>query len=215
LAPLIRAQVEEYIGAHFRDQTVVDVETTEAIAERFVRWGRWFLLPATILFTLLGLTLGLLGIRDFSDVHKASQQAISESNEATKRAEEAKTKSQEAETKSEEAIKAIDVATANMNTQLASEQQLAAKVSGLESKIADASKHVEGRVTELDKSVESANKAIAEQQQKLINTNELVTLLYSKGEAETFSAAQGNSANFAVFAFQPIMHRKVQSSSYF
>jgi len=87
--------------------------------------ARWFLIPFTILITLLGITLGFIGIRDFSDVHKASQRAIAESNEA-------KAKAQEAETKAGEAIKAIGDATAKMNTQLTSTQKLSDSVSGLE-----------------------------------------------------------------------------------
>ncbi len=146
LLPLIRAQVEEHVKERFKDQTVVDVETTEAIAERFLKWGKWFLIPATILITLLGVTLGIFGIRDFAAVHKAAQQAISESNDATKKADEAKTKAQEAEGKAGQAINAIDEATKKMGTQLTKAQALSDKVSGLENKtagqIADASKHV-------------------------------------------------------------------------
>jgi hypothetical protein len=147
LVPLIRAQVAYYVKEHFNEQELVDVKTTEAIAERFVKWGKWFLVPATILITLLGLGLGLIGIRDVSDVHKAAQQAIAESNEATKNAAEAKAKAQDAEAKSGEAIKAIDEATKKMNTQLTSAQKLSDTVSGLESKtageIADARKHID------------------------------------------------------------------------
>ncbi|MGA9798585.1 MAG: zinc-ribbon domain-containing protein [Terriglobales bacterium] len=202
LLPLIRAQVDEHVREHFRDQTVVDVETTEAIAERFVKWGKWFLIPATILITLLGVTLGIFGIRDFADVHKAAQQAISESNDATKKADEAKIKAQEAEGKADGAINAIDEATKKMGKQLTEAQKLSDKVSGLENKtasqIADASKHVEGRLTELDGKVEEANKSIVQQQSKLVSTNELVTAMFSKGQVENFATSIGNATNFLV-----------------
>ena len=59
LIAIFRKQVEEYLREHFTDQKVVDVETTEAIAERFQKWAKWFLVPATILLTILGVTLGL------------------------------------------------------------------------------------------------------------------------------------------------------------
>jgi zinc-ribbon domain len=206
LVPLIRSQVEEYVREHFKDKNLVELEASEAVAGRVLKWARlYYAVPVAVLIIILA----LLGVSDYSDFHKTVHRATDELtpklNHAIAVADAATNKAQAAETKSDEAIKAIDAATAKMNAQLASAQQLAAKVSGLESKttsqIADASKHVEGRVTELDKSVESANKAIAEQQKKLINTNELVTLLYSKGEVESFSAAQGNSAKFVVYAF--------------
>ena len=99
------------MNGHFTRQELVDVTTTEAIAERFVKWGKWFLIPATILLTLLGLILGVVGIRDVSSVHKAAQEAITESNKATKNAVDAQAKAQEAEDKVVVAINAISEAT--------------------------------------------------------------------------------------------------------
>lgn len=206
LIPAIRTQVEGYIRERFRDQELVDVRTTEAIAERFVRWGKWFLIPATILLTMLGVILALLGLRDYREfhntVHQATvelkpklEQAVAEADTATKKA-------QAAETKSDEAIKAIDAATLKMNTQLHAASALSTTVSGLETKtasqIADANKHVEGRVSELDKMVEAANKAITEQQSKLVSTNELVSAMFSKGQVEMFETDKGNTPTCAV-----------------
>jgi hypothetical protein len=88
LIPIVRAQVEAYVRERFKDSTLVGVETSEAIAERFLKWGKWFLVPATILVALLGFALGLFGVRDYSDVHKAAQQAITEANAATKKGQE-------------------------------------------------------------------------------------------------------------------------------
>lgn len=199
LLPLIKSQVAEHIREHFKDRTVVDVETTEAIAERFLKWGKWFLIPATLLITLLGFTLGIIGIRDVSDVHKAAQQAISESDDATKKAEEATAKAQEAEGKATEAINAIGEATKKMGRQMTGAQVLSDKVSGLEKKtanqFAEARQHVEARLTELDERVEEANKNIVQQQSKLVSTNELVTAMFSKGQVEYFA---GNTTNSIV-----------------
>ena len=203
LIPVIRTQVEAYIREHLKDQELVDVKTTEAIAERFVRWGKWFLIPVTILITLLGLILGVIGIRDFSNVHKAAQEAISGSNEATKKAADATAKAQEAETKAVVAINAIDAATKKLNTQVNATNALSTSLSGLETKTADqiagANKHIESRVTELDKMVEAANKAITEQQSKLVSTNELVTAMFSKSQVEYFPTTIGNTDNLVVF----------------
>jgi hypothetical protein len=112
-------------------------------------------------------------------------------------------KAQDAEAKAEAAIESINTATAKMNTQLSSAQQLSTKVSRLESEtanqIAGASQHIEDRVTELDKSVVSANKEIAEQQKKLTSTNELVTAMFSKRLTQTFVTTMGNTSTCAVF----------------
>jgi hypothetical protein len=187
---------------HFKEQKVVDVETTEAIAKRFQTWGKWFLIPATLLLTILGLIAGLIGFRDYRDVHKAAQQAITTANTATKTAESATLKAQEAEKLSEDTIKSIHEATSTMNSQLASARTLSEKVSGLESKttgqIETANKHVEDRVSDLDRKVDDANKAIAGQQAKLVSTNELVTAMFSKSQVELFQTTLGNTATYLV-----------------
>jgi|SRR5271165_1276435 len=188
LIPVVRAQVEQYIREHFTDHELVDVKTTEAIAARFVKWGKWFLIPTTILVTLLGVTLGVIGIRDFADVHKAAQQAVTESNTATSKAEVATRKAQEADEKAVQAIKAIQEANAKMRVEVEAATELSANVSGMERRtaqqIADANKHIESRVTTLDKFLENANIAINEQQKKLVSTNELVTAMFSRGQVE-------------------------------
>jgi hypothetical protein len=94
-----------------------------------------------------------------------------------------------------------------VNTQLSASNQLSTKVSGLEAttadKIAAASKHVEGRVNELDEKLEPANKVIAEQQVKLTSTNELVTAMFSKGRTEIFPTNFGDTQNLIVVAAPP------------
>jgi len=204
LLPAIREQVGSYVREHFRDRNVVDIETTEAIAARFQKWGKWFLIPATGLLTLFGLTLALIGLRDFSDVHKAAEQAISAANSATGKARDALTRAEDATTKAEAASRLIDAATARMNAQLTSAQQLSDKVSGLESRtgerINSANKHMEGRMADLDARVEAANRSIAEQQAKLTSTNDLVKAMFSKGEVEKFQTGVGTNDRFAVYA---------------
>jgi hypothetical protein len=78
LKPLVRSQVEEYIKEHFKDRNTVDIETTQLIADRFMKWTKWFLGPATVLLAVLGLVLALLGISDYSDFHKTVQRASGE-----------------------------------------------------------------------------------------------------------------------------------------
>jgi hypothetical protein len=107
LIPIVRAQVEAYIKENFsKDQTVFATKTTEEIAERFLKWGKWFFVPATGLMILLGLIFGLLGYNDARDVHKAAEQAITESKAATDKA-------TEADTKSKAAVHAIETSEAD------------------------------------------------------------------------------------------------------
>jgi hypothetical protein len=56
----------------------VDIETTQDIAERFLKWTKWFLIPASVLLAVLGLVLALLGISDYSAFHKAIQRSTGE-----------------------------------------------------------------------------------------------------------------------------------------
>jgi hypothetical protein len=209
LRTLLRSQVEEYVQEHFRDRNIVDVETTQLIAERFTKWSKWFLVPATILLTLLGLVLGLLGVSDYSDFRKTVQRASGELkpklDHALREAESATTKSKEATDKAVAAINSINAATTRMDQQLASAQQLYQKVSGLEAqtanRIVSANRHVEERTTELDKKVETANREIATQQTKLTSTNELLTTMFSKGQVETFQPGPSDTPTCVVFAF--------------
>jgi len=187
LKPLIRSQVEEYVKEHFKDRNIVDIETTHLVADRFMKWAKWFLFPATGLLVIFAAILALLGISNYSDFHKtirrASVEALSEADSASKKA-------KEAISRSDEAIHSFDAAEAKMDQQLGSIQRLSDKVAGMESQTANrmttASKHVEERVTDLDREVASANKEIAAQQSKLTSTNELVTAMFSKGQVETF-----------------------------
>jgi hypothetical protein len=204
LKPLIRFQVEEYVRERFKDQNIIEIETSEKIATRLLRWVKlYYAFPAAVLVVILA----LLGISDYSDFHKTVRRATEELKpkleQALREADSATRKSREGMDKSDEAIRSINAANAKMDQQLASIQRLSDKVAGLESqaatRITSASKHVEERVTDLDNKVEGANKEIAVQQEKLTSTNELVTLMFSKGQVENFQTSTGDSARFVLF----------------
>jgi Sec-independent protein translocase protein TatA len=206
LKPLVRSQVEEYIQEHFKDQHIIEIETTERIATRLLKWARlYYAFPAAALVIILA----LFGISDYSHFHQTIQRATEELKpkleQALNEADTATRKAQDAEGKADAAVKSINAATAKLNAQVASAQQLSNRASGLESQtanqIAIAGKHVEERVTGLDKRVEAANKEIAIQQGKLTTTNELVTAMFSKGETETFQTAVGNTPSYVVYPF--------------
>jgi hypothetical protein len=205
LGPLIRAQVEEYLHEHFRDRSVVEIETSEAVASRVLKWAKLFYaVPVAVLIIILA----LLGISDYSQFHKTVRRATDELtpklNQAIGEADKATNKAQDAEAKSEAAINSIHNATAKMSAQLEAAQQLTNRVSGLESKnasqIVSANKHIESLVKELDTKVDDANKTIASQQAKLISTNELVTAMFSKGQVEYFQFTQDETPRSVLFA---------------
>jgi hypothetical protein len=136
----VRSQIQECLRENLKDQKVVDIETSEAIAERFQRWGTWFLVPATILLTVLGLILAPLGLRDYLEFHNTVHQATVELKpkleQAVAVAKIAIQKAQDAKVKADQAVGAINTGTMKMAAQLNSAQQFSNKASGLESKTA-------------------------------------------------------------------------------
>lgn len=65
----VRSQVREIIAEKYKDQKVVEIETTQAIADRFLGWSKLLGFVAGIPIALLLLILSILGIstyRDFS-----------------------------------------------------------------------------------------------------------------------------------------------------
>jgi hypothetical protein len=198
LAPFVRTQVEEYVRQNLKERNVVEIETSEAVAGRVLKWAKlYYAVPVAILLAILA----LFGVSDYSDFHKTVRRATDELepklSQAITEADAATNKAQEAQARSSAPIKAIDAATSKMNAQLALAEQLSTKVTQLEDRntaqIAKASKHVEDRVTELDKRVEGGSNAITEQQAKLTSTNELVTAMFSKGLTDWFSTTEPTS----------------------
>jgi Zn-dependent metalloprotease len=125
------------------------------------------------------------------------QQAQADAEQAAKIATEAKAEA-------EDSKKTIETATAEAKRQLGSATALAKNVgalsdrmSGLEqqtsSQINNSSHRVEARVAELDQRIDVATKNIAEQQNKLASTDELVKALFSKGITEYFSTTDNGS----------------------
>jgi cell division protein ZapA (FtsZ GTPase activity inhibitor) len=214
---LVDSQVREYVQEHLKDQNVIEIETTERIAARLLKWAKlYYAFPAAALVIILA----LFGISDYSDFHKTIRRATDELRpkleQAISESDAAHNKALEAEAKSDEAVKSIGGATAKMNAQLSSAQQLSNRVSGLESQnasqITSASRHIEERVTDLDKKVETANKEIAVQQGKLTSTNELVTAMFSKGQTEVFPTTLGNTATYAIYPLSPVQNGAQQGA---
>ena len=64
---LVRSQVREIIAERYKDQKVVEIETTQAIADRFLGWSKLLGFVAGIPIALLFLILSILGIKTYTD----------------------------------------------------------------------------------------------------------------------------------------------------
>jgi len=63
----VRAQVQSILTEHYKDQKMVELETTQAIAVRFSEWGKLLGFFLGIPVAVLLLTLAALGIKTYSD----------------------------------------------------------------------------------------------------------------------------------------------------
>ena len=63
----LRDRVKEIFDKNYRDQKVVEIETTQAIADRFLGWSKLLGVVAGIPIALLLVVLSVLGIKTYSD----------------------------------------------------------------------------------------------------------------------------------------------------
>jgi hypothetical protein len=210
---LVKAQVERAVQEKFKDQKLVDIETSQAIAERLHGWAKLLAFFVAIPLAIILVALGFAGVEKYSDfknmigsveneVKPKIEQAKSDSEQAQKTAREAKADA-------EASKKTIESATAEAKKQLGSATELARsvkalsdRVSGVEQQTSDqlkgSGKRVDARVAELDSKIDAAIKDIAEQQRRLASTDELVKTLFSKGTTEYFQT-KTNGPNVVVY----------------
>jgi hypothetical protein len=63
----LRDQVQAIIEQHYKDQKVVEIEITQAIANRLLDWAKLFAFFVGIPITVLLLILGVFGIKTYND----------------------------------------------------------------------------------------------------------------------------------------------------
>jgi len=176
LQAFVRSQIRECLQEQFKDQKVIEVEMTEAIAERFQKWGKWFLIPVTILYTLIGAALGLLGVTDFVRVHHAANEAVQQADTAKNKALDAQRASDNVRAQLQEIVSHADENTA--------------------AEIEKARKHIGREVDELDKKIGKTDEQVE-------GVTNLVTasLLASEGEQAVFTTGSSrrvfNTKEFA------------------
>src|SRR6267378_6209028 len=165
LESLVKDQVEESIKEKFKDQKLVDIETSQAIAERLHGWAKMFGFFVALPLAVLVIVLGFLGIEKYGDFKKLvdsiDHQVKPKIEQAKLDSEQAQRTAKDAKSEAEDSKKTIEVATAEAKRQLGSATELAKsvkglsdRVSGLEqqtsSQIKGSGQRVDSRMTELD-----------------------------------------------------------------
>lgn len=197
----MQTRVDSAIAGKFKDQKLVDIETSQAVAERVHGWAKIFAFFVALPVAALLLLLTVAGIEKYSDftkmVEKASTQAKIKIDQTRSDVEQAQSRANEAKSKADEAAKTADAVTAQVNRQLGSATEVTKNVHALSSRVAELEKqtssqmsastqHVEARVSDLDRKIDAAVQDLGEQQKKLASTDELVKALFSKGRTELF-----------------------------
>ena len=198
LENLVKLQVEKTIDERFKDQKLIDVETSQAVAERLMGWAKIFGFFVGLPVALLLLILSINGIEKYSDfknmIGRIEIQVQPEIERAKADAELAQKTASEAKDEAAASKQAIQVATADTMRQLASAAELEHKTS---QQIQGSSQRVDAQMSQLDQKIDTAIKDIAEQQKKLESTDELVKTLFSKGITEYF-ITKGNGPNMVI-----------------
>ena len=212
LEVFVNTRIEKAIQEKFKDQKLVDVETSQAIAERLHGWAKMFGFFVALPVAILLIGLSIAGIEKYSDfknmIGGIEQQVKPKIDQAKSDAEQAQKTASEAKREAEDSKKTIEGATAEAKRQLGSAIELAKnvkalsdRVSGLEQQTSNqmkgSSQRIDSRVAELDQKIDAATKDIAEQQKKLASTDELVKTLFSKGTTEYFQT-KVNAANAVI-----------------
>jgi Spy/CpxP family protein refolding chaperone len=73
--PNLQQRVESILKEKYKDQKVVELETSEAIVTKLMDWAKTFGLVLGIPLTILGLALGVLGVKTLSDIKKLADNA--------------------------------------------------------------------------------------------------------------------------------------------
>jgi DNA repair exonuclease SbcCD ATPase subunit len=208
----VKERVEEILGSKFKNQKFIELETSQAIAERLQGWAKLFGFFIGLPVALLVLILSVLGIEKYSDfknlVDGVEKQVRPKVEQAKVSAEQAQTIANDAQKKALAAERTSEGVVMQINEQLGSATQITSNVHKLSERVSEleattstrirsSTATVENRVTELNNKIDAASKDIAEQQKKLASTDELVKALFSKGKTEYFQTAQSGK-NIAI-----------------
>jgi hypothetical protein len=184
---LVKSQVEKTIQERFRDRQLIDVETSQAVAERLMGWAKLLGFFVGLPLAVLVIILSISGIQTYSDfknmISSIEGQVQPQIARAKSDAEQAQKTAAEAKDEAAVSKQTIQTVTADTLKQLAAATDLERRTS---QQIQGSSQRVDTRMSELDQKMDTAINDIADQQKKLESTDELVKTLFSKGTTEFF-----------------------------
>ena len=194
LATLVKSQVDQTIKDSLKDQKVLDIETTQNIVERVMKWAKMFGFIVALPLGILLLIAGIFGFRKVSDIQRVVHDVEQKVGHANADAEQAQKTAADAKSQADSSKQTIRTATADALQQLSSattlEKQTAQQIQG-------SKQSIDTRMAELGGKIDTATREIAEQETKLASTDELVKTLFSKGTTEMFITS-GTAPNIVV-----------------
>jgi uncharacterized protein YoxC len=145
----LRSEVERVIEARLKDQKLVELDTSLAVAERLTGWAKLFGVFVGIPLSALALLLGFLGIRSYQDFGNLTQRATAEvtkelgsakaeAETATGKAKEASGQVQMLNEKAKELVQGV----AEVSQKLAEVSELSSQVGELKSRAVDVEKQL-------------------------------------------------------------------------
>jgi hypothetical protein len=183
----VKLEVERTLEARLKDQKVVELETSLAIAERLSNWAKLFGASIGIPVAVLALALGFLGFRtyrDFAELIRGAQEKINPKLEqATREAETAVTKAKEA---SSQVQKLSDLAEqtsqsfSEASKKLAEVSTLSGEVSQLKSRASDVQKQL-AQASELTGEVKGLTSKVSQLEQRFSKIGR-VTILTNRAD---------------------------------
>jgi F0F1-type ATP synthase membrane subunit b/b' len=201
----IEAQLQAALDTRFKDQKLVEYETTLAITARITDWAKTFAFWAGVPVALFLIVLAILGVQKFGDFTSKIDQAIAKITPALdasiKQADDAQAKSaaaqntaEAAQTEASDALASVDTIVEQTKIQLTTDmnskiQSISPRLEAFEqtaTQIEKSSADVLKQVGDVKKQLDVASDTIASQEKKLTDTSEMVKALFSRGNVEFF-----------------------------
>ena len=202
---LIDDQIQHTIDTKFKDQKLIELETTDAIVERITSWAKRFAFWAGVPLALFIICLAFLGVQKFDDFSSKIDQAVAkitpildqsmkEANDAEAKSGSAKKTAEAAQLKASEALVSVDTIVEQTKTQLASDvnskiQSISPRLDAFEKTAAEietTSTVVLKQVDDVKKQLDAASETITAQEKKITDTSELVKAIFARARTDSF-----------------------------
>jgi hypothetical protein len=202
---LIEDQVRETIENKFKDQKLLELETTFAISERVTNWAKRFAFWTGIPLALLIGVLTFLGFQKYTDfaskvdlavatITPILEQSIKQAGDAEAKSGAAQKTAEAAQLKAAEALTSVDMVMDETKKRLASEvdskiQNISPRLNGFEKTAAEietTSIVVLKKVDDVKKQLDDAAQTISTQEKKITDTSEMVKAIFSRSRTEFF-----------------------------